>query len=1013
MRYTEIKQALIEAEILDEVSMSPSSLARFANSPEAEGMLIGIEFELCVPNAQVEQEPDWEYDYNMDERAYGIDSIIDFFSNGDFADLGRNAADRLRSEMYDQHYEWQSDAIRNNLDTDELDDRIRSRLLEEIDVSDYEDEARDALGKDASDDEVYEKQKELARAAVDAKIEDEDRDWVGARDEILEEMEQEMREDGDYDDEAWLSDIGVDYMSDAEREFNVSWPHMTDANDGDGGADVEAVAQDFEDGTGWEAQGFDSYHSGSRSGQQRDKYWIIEPDASISADSGDGGLEFISPAYPLKDGLEMIKRVKAWASSYGCYTNKSTGLHMNISVPDLTMDKLDYVKLALFMGDEHVLKEFDRQYNNYCKGAMKIVREKIQRNPENATQLLNTMKQHLNTAASKLVHQGATDKFTSINTKDKYVEFRGPGGDYLDKDVGVLLNTAMRLAQSLYIATTETAYKQEYAKKLYKLVAKEGEWTDPNHSVALFSRYALGEIDKAELVDNIRQAQVARKEKKGPEQQFWVMNKDGSGGKQMVFATSPTNAILKGGSQMGYDREKSIKLLKAELMEKPQDSSVAPASVSESWKDWVKDTMPEVNVDTLNSVRQRMVHGTDFSDADARGWIIDRIDDELRSRQDQGVVDGNETRWKVVVVWNRRGPSVPGYEPVYVDADSPRQAKIKAAPIFKRQMNLSDDVNIENLEATVATAEEGQPEREWTIINGLGEPAGTVQARTGGEALHKYGTLNDVDTRYYRATPVETAATTSREVFDSLADNWQEWLQGVPRHTDGNLQRIIDNMAQGVNAHYTNLSLDQKDFILNTVRQEQQRRTGNNATAQAAGSAENAVRDSLPEAHRDWIANVATHSDMGLINVLRNVAVSELLSDQQAAYFRVRIKHELRRRGINPDTDTEPVQQQGELDFNPPTNTYADDAAERERMRGEREQLSREFTPTPDAPRAGPGQSTYSVEYIPTGNITQVVGNDAADAIERQARASGIDARGFRIATNESVNTLRRLAGLK
>ena len=46
MRYSQIKQALREAEIIDEVSMSPSSLEKFANSPEAEGMLMGIELSL-------------------------------------------------------------------------------------------------------------------------------------------------------------------------------------------------------------------------------------------------------------------------------------------------------------------------------------------------------------------------------------------------------------------------------------------------------------------------------------------------------------------------------------------------------------------------------------------------------------------------------------------------------------------------------------------------------------------------------------------------------------------------------------------------------------------------------------------------------------------------------------------------------------------------------------------------------------------------------------------------------
>jgi hypothetical protein len=122
-------------------------------------------------------------------------------------------------------------------------------------------------------------------------------------------------------------------------------------------------------------------------------------------------------------------------------------------------------------------------------------------------------------------------------------------------------------------------------------------------------------------------------------------------------------------------------------------------------------------------------------------------------------------------------------------------------------------------------------------------------------------------------------------------------------------------MAQGVNAHYTNLTLDEKDFIINTVNQEIRRRSGNNELAANAGGAENAVRDSLPQAHREWLDNVADKSDMDLINVLRNVSTTAVLNDQQTAYFRVIIKRELRRRGISSERDASeqgatPVQQE-------------------------------------------------------------------------------------------------------
>jgi hypothetical protein len=102
---------------------------------------------------------------------------------------------------------------------------------------------------------------------------------------------------------------------------------------------------------------------------------------------------------------------------------------------------------------------------------------------------------------------------------------------------------------------------------------------------------------------------------------------------------------------------------------------------------------------------------------------------------------------------------------------------------------------------------------------------------------------------------------------------------------------------------------------------------------------------------------------MGLINILRNNNVYTGVSEQGAAYFRVQLKHELRRRGINPDSESD-------------------------------------ATP---AQRPGPGQSTYSVEHIPTGQVTQVIGNDAADAIERQATATGGQQSNFRIA--QATNT--------
>jgi hypothetical protein len=102
---------------------------------------------------------------------------------------------------------------------------------------------------------------------------------------------------------------------------------------------------------------------------------------------------------------------------------------------------------------------------------------------------------------------------------------------------------------------------------------------------------------------------------------------------------------------------------------------------------------------------------------------------------------------------------------------------------------------------------------------------------------------------------------------------------------------------------------------------------------------------------------------------LRNVSTTAVLNDQQTAYFRVIIKRELRRRGISSERDAT------------------------------------------TRPTVGIGQSTYSVEHIPTGEITQVGANDAADAIQRVATATGGLHSNFRIAQTAPAtpaNNLKR-----
>ena len=89
---------------------------------------------------------------------------------------------------------------------------------------------------------------------------------------------------------------------------------------------------------------------------------------------------------------------------------------MNVSVPNYSLRNLDYVKLAVLLGDNHVLEKFGRSANTYTASAFDKVSKIIKEKPQEATKMLAKMREHMEDLASKDIHSGVTDKFTSINT---------------------------------------------------------------------------------------------------------------------------------------------------------------------------------------------------------------------------------------------------------------------------------------------------------------------------------------------------------------------------------------------------------------------------------------------------------------------------------------------------------------------------------------------------------------------------------------------------------------------
>ena len=472
MRYKEIKP--LQEQNLFEINMSPKNLEQLASKISARA---GLEFEMIVPNAENKDNDDYESepDYEMDESVSDIDDAVRFFFEGDYN--SRDDVNRLRRNMMSDYEDWYNDKLGDRWDADG-EDYLRDWIENNVGKDEWVQEGEDEEA--AFEEFVNEQWKNRGNYYEDAR----------------EEFEQEHGDD--YGQSEWLEDNNLNTMMDVESNYNITWPYTTNANDGSSGRTTAEVADSFDNylGRGVKVGG---YHSVNRNTSA----YIVEPDGSLEPDdSDDAGLEFVSPPLSIPEMIEDLKKVAAWAEDEGCYTNDSTGLHMNISVENFDKENIDYIKLAVLCGDEYVLNEFGRMGNTYAASAIGKVKDIIKHKPERARELLDKMKSHLEQGADKAVesttrniHANYTNKYTSINLKDNRIEFRSPGGDWLGeyrRDPGKLVNTMLRFVVALDAAMDPQKYRKEYLTKLYKLLNPKGQKDEYGEMIEQFAKYVTG-----------------------------------------------------------------------------------------------------------------------------------------------------------------------------------------------------------------------------------------------------------------------------------------------------------------------------------------------------------------------------------------------------------------------------------------------------------------------------------------------------------------------------------------
>lgn len=559
---------------LSEVKISSATLAKFVKSKQADGIKVGVEAELIFKDILSTDAVRPSPDYKKDKEVESLEELVQFYYGYD-----EKRADTLEEQLRKKYAQWAGPKLQKKFSKEKR-DYIANFVMEnywswEERVEEY---LRDVMNLDKSEiDHALERMpttvklikflfqteperiKELqtkklpekySKVVIKAQLElldelyDEVDDIIESKDVIYDDAVDSYLDENSPTELEWLADIGIKRLKDAVDVFGYRWPfykHVTP--DGIFNKDVaRSLAKELKLVVGAPVGISD------RSGEtERDGYrWIVEPDASLHPDSiEDMAVEIISPPIEIKDAIPKFEKFFNWVRSKNGYANRTTGFHVNVSLPNLGSD-VDYLKLALFVGDNYILEQFGREANVYCKSFLQQIKKNYNRiNPESA---MGKVYSGLNTVALDTIKKSPLGKNFSINPNNDYIEFRSAGGvDYFAEDnIAKLFDTIKRFAQAMVIAADENAYREEYFKKLYKLLSPQRGST-----MDMFVAYSTGKINSDQL------KKMWSKRMEGDESHVWeiVDNKTKHVVSQLsVDAKSENDVVRKAAEHMKVEK---------------------------------------------------------------------------------------------------------------------------------------------------------------------------------------------------------------------------------------------------------------------------------------------------------------------------------------------------------------------------------------------------------------------------------------------------------------------------
>lgn len=479
----------ISEEDLYEIKMSPKNLESLASGIDAR---VGMEFEMVIPDIKTSSnrydfEP--EEDYYYDEPVKSIDNVVGFFDDGEHN--SRRNIRRLKESLEEAYNEWAIE--KQNKEWEDEKEEVFNEYVQNYRGIDPDDEE--------FEDYVYELMRE--RSPESQKVRQR---W------------EEEHDLSDYDEEEFLNDQGIRQLSDVSNNYDfITWPHWTEFEDEN--EDEDTINDSDREWIAEKLQPIVQMRVVIKSSMQNyETDYLITSDSSINTegDSTAAKLEIVSPYMSPDKMFDQYNRILKFANKYNCSTNESTGLHINVSVK--TNGPLDYTKLILLLGEKYLGELYKRVDIRYARFVVEKIKELTsEKELDRSLIILDKLRKNLFDAAAKEISElsisSFTDKYLSAHIKNRgsdnwWIEFRTPGGDWLNIPVEQIRNTVNRYIVVLDAACDPTKYKEEYMKKLYTLLSAIAPKDED--IVGLIAGYMTRSDSKEELKAKLKQRALTR-----------------------------------------------------------------------------------------------------------------------------------------------------------------------------------------------------------------------------------------------------------------------------------------------------------------------------------------------------------------------------------------------------------------------------------------------------------------------------------------------------------------------